>query len=407
MRGKRSAALLLALLVAAAGLYSDFGREVPTVSATLTSQKSDLEAQKARIQKELAQIEADLKATRNSIAEQEQYQAALAQKIKLNQDKLTVMEQELTALSEELSEKEAELAQKETEIAGKEAEISDAYEQYKQRMRVTYMTGETSALEMLFSADSFADFLTNIEMMKAIAAHDADLVDSLESQKSQLQSARTNLEQTKAELEEQQAAVAASRAEMEATNQQLQADYAESKTATQDLEQERKNFEANRAQRQKEAKEIDNEIQSILAEIARQNTGSGIITEQGFLWPLPGYSNVNSGYGWRWDNSDFHTGLDLGGSGVYGANIVAAKSGVVVSSMTHWSYGNNVVINHGDGYVTLYAHCSQLLVRPGDTVTQGQIIAKVGATGNVTGPHLHFEVYYNGVRQNPAGLIRY
>ena len=145
----------------------------------------------------------------------------------------------------------------------------------------------------------------------------------------------------------------------------------------------------------------------LLAEIARQNTGSGIVTEQGFLWPLPGYSNVNSGYGWRWDNSDFHTGLDLGGSGVYGANIVAAKSGVVVSSMTHWSYGNNVVINHGDGYVTLYAHCSQLLVRPGDTVTQGQIIAKVGATGNVTGPHLHFEVYYNGVRQNPAGLIRY
>ena len=78
MRGKRSAALLLALLVAAAGLYSDFGREVPTVSATLTSQKSDLEAQKARIQKELAQIEANLKATKNSIAEQEQYQAALS-----------------------------------------------------------------------------------------------------------------------------------------------------------------------------------------------------------------------------------------------------------------------------------------------------------------------------------------
>ena len=97
----------------------------------------------------------------------------------------------------------------------------------------------------------------------------------------------------------------------------------------------------------------------------------------------------------------------MGGSGVYGANIVAAKSGVVVSPMTHWSYGNNVVINHGDGYVTLYAHCSQVLVSPGQTVNQGDVIALVGATGNVTGPHLHFEVYYNGVRQDPAAFISY
>ena len=410
MRAKRTAALLSALCIGLAGSFSDFCIE-SEVNASLSSEKSDLEMQKSQIEKELAQIEADLKETKYNIAEQEQYQTALSQKIKLNQEKLSVMEQQLAVLSGELQEKENELAEKETEIAGKEEEIAGTYETYKQRMRVMYMMGETSTLEMLFAADSFADFLTNIQMIKAISAHDTELVENLEMQKNELQSVRAQLEQTKADLEDQQAEVIASQKEMEAANQQLQAAYQQSKTATQDLEQERANFEANREQRLKEAQEIDHEIEELLAKIAEQNAqnqgGGNIVTEQGFLWPLPGWSHINSPYGWRWNQSDFHTGLDIGGSGVYGSSIVAAKSGVVVSPMTHWSYGNNVVINHGDGYVTLYAHCAQVLVSPGQTVSQGDVIAKVGATGNVTGPHLHFEVYYNGVRQDPANFVRY
>lgn len=410
MRAKRTAALLSALCIGLAGSFSDFCIELE-VNASLSSEKSDLEMQKSQIEKELAQIEADLKETKYNIAEQEQYQTALSQKIKLNQEKLSVMEQQLAVLSGELQEKENELAEKETEIAGKEEEIAGTYETYKQRMRVMYMMGETSTLEMLFAADSFADFLTNIQMIKAISAHDTELVENLEMQKNELQSARAQLEQTKADLEDQQAEVIASQKEMEAANQQLQTAYQQSKTATQDLEQERANFEANREQRLKEAQEIDHEIEELLAKIAEQNEqnqgGGNVVTEQGFLWPLPGWSHINSPYGWRWNQSDFHTGLDIGGSGVYGSSIVAAKSGVVVSPMTHWSYGNNVVINHGDGYVTLYAHCAQVLVSPGQTVSQGDVIAKVGATGNVTGPHLHFEVYYNGARQDPANFVRY
>ena len=412
MRMRQAAALLTAICVSLTVCLSDSGMDL-RVSASLSSEKNELESKKDQIEAELDQIEADLQATKDNIAQEEQYQASLTQKIQLNQEKLSVLEQETSALSDELAEKEQQLTEKEAELSDKEAEIADTYETYKQRMRAMYMAGEMSALEMLFEADSFADFLTNIEIMKAVSAHDADLMDSLEQQKNDLKNAQAQLEQTKKDLEAQQAAIAVSQQEINATNQQLQADYQESKTATQDLEQERLNFEANKEQRLKEAEEIDNEIQKLLAQIAAENSqnqnqgGSGIITEQGFLWPLPGFSNVNSPYGWRWDNSDFHTGVDLGGSGVYGANIVAAKSGVVVSPMTHWSYGNNVVINHGDGYVTLYAHCSQVLVSPGQTVNQGDVIALVGATGNVTGPHLHFEVYYNGVRQDPAAFISY
>jgi murein DD-endopeptidase MepM/ murein hydrolase activator NlpD len=379
------------------------------VSASLDAQKDSLESQKDKIEQELDEINRQLSATKNDIAKQEQYQETLEQQISLNLQKMSVLDQQLSQISEDISKTEEQLTQTEENIAAKEEEISVTADQYKQRMRANYMSNSLSPLETLFSAESFGDFLTGVEMMKAISRHDTQLLEQLRVQQAGLENEKSQAERVKADLAEQQSAAEQSRTEMEQTNQELEAAYQQSETATQNLELERQNFEANKEQRLREAEEIDREIEEIMQKIAEQNAqqGGNIVTEAGFLWPLPNFSNVNSAYGWRFNNTDFHTGIDLGGSGVYGADIVAAKSGVVASPMTHWSYGNNVVINHGDGYVTLYAHCSQLLVSPGQTVSQGQVIAKVGATGNVTGPHLHFEVYYNGVRQNPANFIQY
>lgn len=436
MRFKRSVSLALASLLAAAGVACDRGPGVLRVSASLDSQKSDLEDQREQIDEDLAEIDRQLAETENSIAEQEEYQQALSQQISLNLDKKSVLEQELSNLNAQMEESEAELSQIQEDIASTETEIQATSDKYKERMRAMYMMSDMSALELLFEASSFSDFLTNLEMMKAISQHDTALLETLRGQVETLESEQEAARQVQEDISARQTDIAAQQQELDATNQQLQAAYAESESATQDLEKERENFEANKEQRLQEAEEIDAEINDLLARIAEENRrreeelkkqqesqngsssssssggsassgGTGIVTEAGFLWPLPGFSNINSAYGWRFGGSDFHTGLDIGGSGVYGADIVAAKSGVVSSPMTHWSYGNNVVINHGDGYVTLYAHCSELLVSPGETVTQGQVIARVGATGNVTGPHLHFEVYYNGVRQDPASYIQY
>lgn len=420
MRFRKTIALSLASLLAVAGMTCQKGPGVRLVWASLNSQKNELEDQREQIDQELEELDKQLEETQNSIEEQEAYQETLSQQISLNLDKKNVLEQQLSSLNTQMEESEAELAQIQEDIAATQVEIQDTSDKYKERMRAMYMTSDMSTLELLFEASSFSDFLTNLEMMKAVSEHDTELLETLRGQVDTLESEQAQAEQVQADISAQQDQISAQKQELEATNAQLQAAYAESETATQNLEKERENFEANKEQRQKEAEEIDAEIDNILAQIAAQNAqnqnnsgsggnsgGSGIITEAGFLWPLPGFSNINSAYGWRFNNTDFHTGLDIGGSGVYGADIVAAKSGVVSTSMTHWSYGNNVVINHGDGYVTLYAHCSQVLVSPGQTVSQGQVIAKVGATGNVTGPHLHFEVYYNGARQNPANFIQY
>ena len=134
------------------------------------------------------------------------------------------------------------------------------------------------------------------------------------------------------------------------------------------------------------------------------NAGSGGYVSTGsFTWPCPGFTRITTQFN-EWTYGGYHHGTDIastGGRSIYGAPIVAADSGRVVTATYHYSYGNYVMIDHGGGYSTLYAHASSLAVSAGQTVTKGQVIAYVGSTGNSTGPHLHFEVRVNGTRQNP------
>ena len=134
-------------------------------------------------------------------------------------------------------------------------------------------------------------------------------------------------------------------------------------------------------------------------------TGDGISTGK-FMWPLPYTRNITSPFGRRGRST--HSGIDICSAGVYGQSIVAADGGVVVKTNTSgWgmSYGSYVLIDHGGGYQTMYAHCSSVLVKPGQKVTKGQVIAKVGNTGRSTGAHLHFEIRINGKATNPLAFV--
>ena len=396
---KITAAVAAACVTIAAAGYSVPEKEV--YASTLSS----LQSQKQQLQSEINQVQKDLNEAKNDIAKAEQYQSSLNYQIQLNLQKVGVMEQELNLLAEELEQKEQELDEKNAELDQKEQEIDATYEQYKQRMRAMYMAGETSALEMLFEADSFAEFLTNIEMMKAITAHDTELLDTLDTQKKSITNQKTQVERVKAEISEQQEQVSASKAELQQTNKDLQAAYEESKTAMQDIELEKEQFEANLEAKKAEAAQVQNEIDAIYAELAANasNSSNSSMKDSGFIWPLPGYTTITSGYGARWGST--HTGIDISGGGCYGSGIVAAASGTVIKAASHWSYGNYVIVDHGGGYTTLYAHCSQLLVSVGQNVAQGQKIALVGSTGQSTGPHLHFEVRINGKTQNPRNFV--
>lgn len=127
------------------------------------------------------------------------------------------------------------------------------------------------------------------------------------------------------------------------------------------------------------------------------------VSSGSFMWPVPSLHTITTYFTWRW--GQFHYGLDISGSCAYGQTIVAADGGVVAEAGWESGYGNYVVINHGNGFSTLYGHASTLLVSAGQAVSKGQAIAKVGATGNATGPHCHFEVIKNGTKVDPLSYL--
>ena len=144
---------------------------------------------------------------------------------------------------------------------------------------------------------------------------------------------------------------------------------------------------------EEEMKEAEKKLAAKIAEVD---------AETGFYWPVPGFYRLTSGFGWRthpvYGTRKHHNGTDIAAPGIYGTPIYAAKSGVVITSTKVSSYGNYVVVSHSDGYQTLYAHMSKRAVSVGDVVKQGDILGYVGATGVVTGTHLHYEVWYDGER---------
>lgn len=134
--------------------------------------------------------------------------------------------------------------------------------------------------------------------------------------------------------------------------------------------------------------------------------GDGITTGK-FIWPVPSCRMISSPFGYRYGG--FHKGIDISGNGVYGKDIIAADGGTVAEVNTSgWGagYGKYVIIDHGGGFRTLYAHCSSVLVSAGQKVSQGQLIAKIGESGDASGPHLHFEVQVNGQPVNPTSYLK-
>ncbi len=401
---KRKSAI--AFMMAAVMAVTSISVASTPVTVSAANSLSDIYERQQAIQKELDKANANLKNLEGQISEAENYQAELSNQITLNRDKISLYESEISALSDEIAQTEETVAIKETDIATKETEINDTYEAFKERMIAIYKAGETSSLEMLFSSESFADFFTTIRLMQAVSEHDEQLVETLRVQKADLETEKQELQEYLTQIENDKAEIETAKADIQATQKELEASYAASETAMQDLEALERRYTADKEKALEEDAAIEAELEEWFRQQAANNGGNTGELDSDFIWPLPGYSYVSSPYGPRWGS--FHTGMDITGGGVYGANIVAASSGVVTRVVSmHYSYGNYLIIDHGGGYSTLYAHCSQLLVSEGDTVYKGQTVALVGSTGNSTGPHLHFEVRVNGSHTNPANYVSY
>lgn len=356
------------------------------------------------------------------------------------QSEVEKLDKQLNEISGKVKELESQLSKKRQEIANTESALNKAKEQekkqyrnMKKRIQFMYENGQTSYVEMLLSADSFTDFLNAVEYITQISQYDrkmlkeyqnmqvtiADTQKTLETDYASLQSLQAKVQEEKQavaalesakkgelndvadDLTDAQTVAKAYEAEIQAQNEVIaQIQAAQKRAAEQQVAQQQAQAAEENQGATDAAGENQNTAQNTTPSGNGQSTGS-------MMWPCPSSKRVTSDYGPRTSPtngaSSNHKGIDIGAA--YGADIVAADGGTVLVATYSSSGGNYVIIDHGGGLCTVYMHASSLTVSAGQTVSKGQVIAKVGSTGISTGNHLHFGVTLNGVYVSPWGYV--
>jgi len=385
---KKVVRVVVSLVLCAAMVYSPNMPVTCHVCADYDEDLKDLNSQYDDLKKQQDAIQSQLNKTTTDKASALAKKKNLNTQISVTQQQISVLEKKITVLSEDI-------AQKEKDIAELEEKISKNYGQYKQRLAAVYRAGSPTALSVVLGASNFSDFLMQSEMLKRLAVHDQTLLDQLTSDKKELEDKKSKLDGEKQDL-------TSSKTEVEGLKKNLNGQLSQTNSQIQDIAALEQQLMSNKAEYQKKMAAIQAEINEIYKQI--NSTGSYVGGQ--FAWPLPGFSTITSPFGWRFGGSDFHTGMDISGGGVYGKTIVAANDGTVAFvKYGTTGYGRYLIIDHGGGYTTLYGHTSEILVTVGETVTRGQAIARVGSTGWSTGPHLHFEVRIDGVAKNPQSYL--
>lgn len=349
-------------------------------------QINDLEGQKDELQDQLDDIRDQQKDVKSDIS----------QKLK-----------DLRTLDSKIQEREGEIDELETRIRGlltqidyKKAELSESEKNYKeymelfnQRLRAMYMNSDMDYMELMLTAQSISELAVRLDMVSYIAESDQKLLEDLNNTKILIRHQKYELELSEQEMRTKKQTVVDAKAELEVSSAEKQSLYNDLQDRYEDLKKAEDEIEA-------QEKAVGEEIKRLQME--RDYVGGEM------TWPAPGYYRVTSKFGQRFHpvlkRWKLHTGMDLGVPS--GSKIVAANEGVVLIAKYNVAYGNYIVIDHGGGITTLYAHNKKLLVSPGQTVKRGQVISYSGSTGYSTGPHLHFEVRINGEYQNPMDYLK-
>ncbi|MDO4816054.1 MAG: peptidoglycan DD-metalloendopeptidase family protein [Bacillota bacterium] len=403
-KSKSALSALLAFLL----VFIAFFSLMPVPAAQAISQ-SEIDALQAK-RDELKQQQSDIQATINNLKGQQN--ATIELKMALD-EKNTLTLQQVQNLKEQIELHQQLIEQKSLEIDEAQKVADEQLERYKVRLRNMEENGKYNYIEVLFGANSIGEFLSLIDDIGDIIKSDKALEDAY------IKSVQ-DLKALKAEYEEAQEELKAKKTDLEALSAQLEKDIEE---ATQLIATLQNDINASASQLSKlesEGDSMDTQIANLskqLAEQAKQQqqqqqsggSSSSIIATGSLMWPSY-TTSVGSPYGYRihpiYGTYKLHGGVDIRAS--YGTAIWAADSGTVVTSQDGWNggWGNYVMIDHGNGVQTLYAHMSSRAVSVGQTVSKGQVIGYVGSTGASTGPHLHFEVWNYGSRVDPMSYFR-
>lgn len=357
-------------------------------NSNTTTSSTDLQTQKELLQKQLDEANANLSEIETDISDNLQQIQKLDERISKSESELEEQESKITELKNSINEVETKLNV-----------VTEKYENQKElfeeRMVAMYEAGETQYLDLLLKSNSISDFLSSYYVISEIAQYDSELLQDIEEKRKTIDIEKQKLENQKNEL----AVIVESQTKTTRTLQntkKLRESFLE-RLSDQEQETQQQIDEYN-----KQYEEINRQIIALVANGIDSNYIGGTLA-----WPVPGYTKITSEYAMRVHPITgvykLHTGVDI--SAPMGANFISANDGIVVKAEMNSAYGNMVIIDHGGGISTLYAHGSEILVTVGQSVKRGDAILKVGSTGYSTGPHAHFEVRINGVTTNPLPYI--
>lgn len=293
---------------------------------------------------------------------------------------------------------EKEIDEQNEKIEETSQKLENKQESYNTRLRALQHRGSLSYIDVIFGAESFSDFLLRVSLVNDLVTHDKNEINEIAALKKEITDAKAAVEVKLKDSKDAKALVVAQRDKIQQMSNKQEA-------AMKSFMADKSAYESELKKAEKAKAEEDKKANAIITAAATQRS-TATVNASGFMYPLPGGGRVSCHFGYRTDPyPSNHTGVDLAISS--GSPIVASKSGTVASVVSsNTGYGNCIIVNHGDGTSTRYAHCSKMYVSKGQKVSQGETIAAVGSTGMSTGPHLHFEIYINGTRVNPLPYIK-
>ena len=391
------------------------------------------------LKKDYNELEKEIEANQKKLENIKNQQASNAEKMKLLSSQAEAISSQLDVLNSQLSVLNADIADYDREISALDKKIADAQskidkidadiaatqEKISERLRATYMAGSSSWIEILLESDSISSLLLRIQLLASVTENDNKLISKLEKQIEELNAAKAELDKDKKALEEKRSLLVEKKSELDSKNKTLSskqsaynANYRQISALMTSLDKSSAEYQQELQRQYRKRAAFERQIDQLVS--GGSQGGDNDYNDNGeMLWPVP-YKNsyISAGYGYYDPEGDgtytMHPAIDIvvrenGVNVSYGKNIIAAQSGKVLVRGYSDVGGNYITIDHGDGYRTYYGYCSKIIASAGQYVEKGEVIAYIGNTGYVTGPHVHFQVMQvkNGVvnRLNPLNFV--
>lgn len=364
------------------------------IAGLLPAQADQLEKFKDQQKKVQEQMEKQKK----TLQEKEQQRKTFIGQLEALELDIDAVHGDLTNLEKQLQLAEKNVAETEKELVQKEEELNQRTEVFKDRVKEVYINGQVSYMEVVFQATDFSDFLIRFDLMEKLVEQDVEMLNSIENE-------RQEVADKKAELESKRNEIAQIKTNTQHQEQRLAQRSEEKKDLLKTVEEQKADAETALNELEALSNQLAVQIRKIqTASSKKSNTNFNGV----FSWPTPGYTRITSEFGWRihpiLGTKRMHTGIDIGAPS--GTSIKAVDDGTVIYSGWLGAYGKVVVVDHGGGISSMYAHQSSILVSENKEVKKGDVIGKVGSTGWSTGAHLHFEVRKNGDPVNPWNYLK-